>query len=93
MSVPQTVAGAMLGGVAEAVVAALESLGRERDRQINGGFLDEVMMLTSMTASDVNPVVIRLLELGVLARRGEALLEVCPLTKPLAHQLSGGLLF
>lgn len=93
MSVAQTVAGALLGGVAAAVVAALESLGRERDRQLNGGFLDEVLALTSMTPSDVNPIIIKLLELNIIARRGEALLEVCPLTKPLAHQLSGGLLF
>ena len=94
MSVLQDVAGAMFGGVASAIVGALESLCRERERAISGGFIDEVLELTSMKNSDVNPVIIKLLKHNIVRRRGHRTLELCPpMSQHQAHVLSGGLLF
>ena len=91
-SVPQLAAGALLGGVAVAIVGALESLGRERWRKINGGFVDEVLALTSLKHSDVNPVIIDLIKLDIIKRRGHDLLEIVPLTHSRAKQLSNNLI-
>lgn len=90
-SVSQQAAGALLGGVAVAVVGALECLGRERWRKINGGFVDEILTLTSLTHSDVNPVIINLIKLDVIRRRGTNLLEITPLTHARFKQLTGNL--
>lgn len=82
MSLLQDIVGSMLGGVASAIVGALESLARERDRAITGGFVDEILALTALQSSDVNPVIVKLLDLQILKQRGHSLLELCPPLPP-----------
>jgi hypothetical protein len=93
-------AGLLHGPKANAVIRALEAMGRERWRSLPGGFSHEVMMHTSMLASDVNPVICDLLASGLLHRRGEQILVVteitvaravalCPATKEFLSCLSG----
>ena len=93
MSVAVVAAGALLGPISAAVVAALESLGHERFRSINGGFLEDIVYWTQMKPSDINPAIVKLLKLNIIRRRGIALLEVVLIGKERARLLSGGALF
>ena len=75
------VAGRLLGPQAQAVVAALEALGKsDRYRPGPVGFVEDIKRLTSMADADLNPAIESLLHLAVLKRVGDALLTVVKYT-------------
>jgi DNA-binding MarR family transcriptional regulator len=92
MSMTPKVAGALIGPEAAAIAHALEALGTERFRAINGGFIEDIRRLTQMTDADINPAIERMLELGLVQRRGDALVEIITISKERATVLSGGVL-
>jgi DNA-binding MarR family transcriptional regulator len=92
MSVASDAAGALLGAEAVAVVCALEALASERYAGVAGGFLSDIARITRLSSADINPAVRDLLALGLIRRRGVALLEVVTLTRLMATRLSEGAL-
>jgi len=75
-SATASIAGVYFGPKASAVVRVLESLGRERNRSMGAGFVQDILLHTSMLPSDVNSVISSLLAAGLIRRRGKALIEV-----------------